>query len=418
MESAELTNPPLLSRWLPIAAVVGEDLRLIGRHWATVGWLASGLLLAIALLVLPVPASTSSGSWRASAPMPVDEQGTEVSLNTATGLADDRPTIGQPVLHGVMDDPAVKPVQWVAPAYPPQQPTYAPGYAPVASGQAYAPATNYNTYSPVQSATVQQTPAATYQPQQQNYSGSYTAGSYPSTADSRFNRLESRFSEADSAGLPTRLASSAMATASFTSASVADHPSLTSDLIYRLLRFHLLLGASFAIAIGASCVCGEADVAAEAILCRGVARWQYFTGKCLSRGMGASILFLLLTVPPILFGTLRLTNDLSFTGACRAFGQASLFIGLLAALAVAGSVWFHNPLIGTVVVWLTLYGVGFVLAILDIAAFSPSHFVDQLVMIARNPEATLPKNHVRAALLTATAFMSILSLSGFSRKDV
>lgn len=202
-----------------------------------------------------------------------------------------------------------------------------------------------------------------------------------------------------------------------TAPAVAGTVTSASHLAAKLLRVHLLLWASFVIALGATAISGDSENAPEAILCRGVGRWQYFLSKSAARVTAAVGLLILLTIPAILLSSLRLPNDLTMGGVWRGVWITAVTLGALTALSVAGSSWFRNPLVGTALVWMGLYGVGIVASVLDIVPISPVVLVESLPSLLRGSEpalaAPLP-SFLAAAALAAT----LVSMTVYSLRDV
>jgi hypothetical protein len=85
---------------------------------------------------------------------------------------------------------------------------------------------------------------------------------------------------------------------------------------------HLFMFGCLALAFGACAISAEIAVAGDSVLCWGVARWQYFLGKCLARAIAAMMLFLFTTAPMLwLFGQ-RADADIEFGGALVVIGVA------------------------------------------------------------------------------------------------
>lgn len=190
-----------------------------------------------------------------------------------------------------------------------------------------------------------------------------------------------------------------------------------SQLAAKLLRVHLLLWASFVIALGATAISGDADSAPESILCRGVGRWQYFLGKSAARITAVVALLVVLTLPAIVVGALRMPNDLTAGGVMRGIWTVALTLGALTALSVAGSSWFKNPLVGTALVWMTLYGAGIVAAVLEVTPVSPLVLVETLPDLLRGSE---PMLHAQLPVFLTSAALAatLVSMTAYSFRDV
>lgn len=192
----------------------------------------------------------------------------------------------------------------------------------------------------------------------------------------------------------------------------------SSQLAGKLLRIHLLLWASFAIALGATSIAGEAESAPESVLCRGVSRIEYFTGKCLARTTAVIGLFLILTVPAILVGALRLPNDLTLGGLTRGVAITALALAAVTALSVAGGAWFRNPLVAAAVAWMAIYGLGITAAILEIDALSPLVLVEQLPETLRGATPRGADQPVLSVLGVMALAANLVSMGAYSLRDI
>jgi hypothetical protein len=185
----------------------------------------------------------------------------------------------------------------------------------------------------------------------------------------------------------------------------------------RVLRWHLVWAASLAIAWAASGLPTEAGVAGEAVLSRGISRRQYFLGKAAARMAAVAAVAVLAAGPVIGLAGLRFTNDLTLVGVAQGLLSTAGVLALVAAFAYAGGVWFKTALAAAAVMWMAVYGAGIAAAILELPAYSPLVFADQMVAVLQGATVTA-KHHLVATALVA-AFVSLaISLGFFSRKDV
>jgi hypothetical protein len=203
---------------------------------------------------------------------------------------------------------------------------------------------------------------------------------------------------------------------SLETSSAARRPT-AADFGGRILGAHVLVWAVFVIALGASAIAAEAEIAPEAILCRGVSRWQYYLAKCASRVAMVSLLFAGLTVAPLGLAALRLTNDLNLSASLHTLGIGLLYLSALTVIGVAASSWFTNPLISVVVCWMGLYGMGIVVAVLELTGLSPLGLSAQLPMLLRGETTALDGRHLLSVLVTGAFASTLLSLSYFSFRD-
>lgn len=287
MDSAALTSPPIINRWLPFAAVVTEDYRQTFRHWAFIAWLVLGVALTCVWFVHP-----------------------EAGLSTLLGTHHAEPTtaaVSMPSLDIV------------------------------------------------------ETPALSHDAK----SAKHSAAQYGS----------------------------------------------------KLIGNQLLLWTTFVLALGVSGIAGEAEFVADAILCRGISRWQYFIGKCVSRISVAVGLYLLLTVPAVLLATFKMTNDLTANGLMTGLGIGAGLTAAIALFAVAGGVWFRHPPIGFAVLWMTVYGIGIVTSILKMSDLSPVVWVERLGDILRGV-SNIPPHHLPMLIVCLSLSAAGVSIISFCTRDL
>lgn len=190
------------------------------------------------------------------------------------------------------------------------------------------------------------------------------------------------------------------------------------QLAGRLLVAQFLFFASFAIALGASALAGEADIAADAILCRGVSRLQYYLGKVVARVIAVELIFLLLMLPTLWLAGIRHANDMSWASAYASLKLVGGALAALTVIAVAGSAWFSSALPAVGVVWMVLYGIGIVAMILDFHALSPVVIADRLPAMLQGGVSAATGSLMPSVLLYAALGLTVLSLGYYSTRDV
>ncbi|WP_145262813.1 hypothetical protein [Planctomycetes bacterium Pan216] len=192
----------------------------------------------------------------------------------------------------------------------------------------------------------------------------------------------------------------------------------TAHFAARLLTYHILLWAGFAIALGASSLPSESHLLGDAILCRGISRWHYFVGKCAARTSAVLILFGLLTVPAIALAAVRFPNDIAWSGVgVSLFLVGTLMAGLTLVSASAG-VWFRSPLMSVAAALMVLYGFGIVVTSLEIESLSPLVLAYHLPEILRGSTEALASHHLVPTLLIGAGVSLLGSLMCFAQKDV
>lgn len=190
-----------------------------------------------------------------------------------------------------------------------------------------------------------------------------------------------------------------------------------SDLVARAIHLHLIVLATLVIVLSAGSIASESEYLAGSVLCRGISRWQYYFGKCISRMAIVVAAFLALSIPVIAIAALRFENDLTWAGVKAALGTGSVVLAMVAACGVAGSAWFRNPMLAVAVVWTALYGAGIVVDVMQIEWLSPTQFVDCLTDWVSQTEPAVHASRVVTALVLAAVAANLVSVVRFTYRD-
>lgn len=185
-----------------------------------------------------------------------------------------------------------------------------------------------------------------------------------------------------------------------------------------IIRWNLLVFGTLAIALGATAISAEQELLADAILCRGVGRFQYFAGKCAARALAAATLFALLALPTLGVASLRMYNDLSLKGSFIAVGAGSSVMAAITALAVAGGAWFRHAIIAVAVMWMGVYGAGVLIAILDLGDLSVFTFCDRCTYLLRGYLENLPEHKLPNWSAIAACAAATVSFACFNFRDI
>jgi hypothetical protein len=186
----------------------------------------------------------------------------------------------------------------------------------------------------------------------------------------------------------------------------------------RYTRLHLLVMLTLIVAIGATAISGELDSLDEAVLCRGIARWQYFVAKAMARTTITLGLFFALAAAGTAVAALRWHHDLTWDGSLAAIWRLTLLFGSIAVLSTAGGSWFKNPLLALASVWMLICGTGIVITILDLAGLAPFTFTDQLPALIRGDLKTADTSSLPVFAVILAGLTGLVSLVSFNRRDL
>ncbi len=213
-----------------------------------------------------------------------------------------------------------------------------------------------------------------------------------------------------------------------------------------ILKCYVVVWVTFVIVLCAGAISSELGVVADSVLSRGISRWQYFLGKWLSRLTAILGVFLVVVAPTTLFlwiegepreaaviqtsaGTtaravhelpdpLPAAQSLSLPGLGFAIGRVAALLTLAVTCSVASSALFGSAVLSIAVAWVTLYGTGLALWLLNIRFLSPSRLVHDLPAVAAGHFAAPIQWWTLAVWLTLAGLIAIASGAFFARRDV
>ena len=203
--------------------------------------------------------------------------------------------------------------------------------------------------------------------------------------------------------------------AQFHGAGIIQH---ASELISDLLRWCVVGSVTLIIVLTTGSISGERGTLADSVLSRGISRYQYFLGKWHARLIAVLGTFFVLGLSAVTASVFLLHADVSWIGSFFALIAVAALLGMVISCGVTFSAIFSSTLLGVAVVWLLVYGVGFILWLLPISYGPQFHVLSSLPFIIRGEY----NFHVLIRLVGWSALAScLLALTGiayFSRRDV
>jgi ABC-type transport system involved in multi-copper enzyme maturation permease subunit len=193
----------------------------------------------------------------------------------------------------------------------------------------------------------------------------------------------------------------------------------TSHLITDLLRWSMVGSVTLIIILTAGSISSERGTLADSILSRGISRYQFFLGKWHARLTAVLVTFAVLGAL-VLAGSVFLLRDetISLTGCLVAMGTVAALLAVVVTCGVTVSALCNSTVLGIAIVWLALYGGGFLLSVMPASWPAPDRLLAGLpnTLLGRyDLEAT--GRLITGALGTACA-VALVGLVGFSRRDV
>lgn len=191
------------------------------------------------------------------------------------------------------------------------------------------------------------------------------------------------------------------------------------DTVGDLLHWVIYGGITLIIALTAGTICSERGTMADAVLSRGISRYQYFLGKLHAR-------------LSLVLGTYLVKGLFAFVGAFFMLHSETLTIhGSLVALLLVGSLLMFvvtfgvsvsamssNTLVSIAVVWITLYGGGFILTQLPGTLPSPERALLNLPNVVKGHYDWNMLSKLMLISLGISGATALVGMIYFSRRDV
>src|SRR4029078_7623678 len=128
------------------------------------------------------------------------------------------------------------------------------------------------------------------------------------------------------------------------------------------LRLWVVLGSvTLIVVMTASSISAERGTVADSVLSRGISRYQYFLAKWHARLVTVVGTFLVLGIGALLGMYFVLPEDLSLGGCAVALLTVTVLLMTVTTLGVTFSAIANTTLMGITLLWIILYGVGFIL---------------------------------------------------------
>jgi ABC-2 type transport system permease protein len=191
------------------------------------------------------------------------------------------------------------------------------------------------------------------------------------------------------------------------------------DAIGDLLHWIIYGSVTLIIALTAGTICAERGTMADSVLSRGISRYQYFLGKLHSRLSLVLITYLLQCMLVLVASYYMLHSEaMSIHGSLVAMLVVASLLVFVVTFGVSVSAMSSNTLVSIAVVWMTLYGGGFIVSQLPGALPSPERAMQSLPNVLKG---WYDWNLLSRLMLTSMGLSAGTALVGmfyFSRRDV
>jgi hypothetical protein len=192
-------------------------------------------------------------------------------------------------------------------------------------------------------------------------------------------------------------------------------PETVGDLMHWVIYGSVTL----IIALTAGAICSERGTMADSVLSRGISRYQYFLGKLHSRLLLVLTTYLAMCLVAMLGGLFLLHGEaLTLGGSIVAIVTVAAVLMVVVTCGVSVSAVSSNTVVSIAIVWLALYGVGFLMSLLPVQYPSPDRALHRLPEILRGFYDLRTAYQLVAGSLILSFVIAFAGMILFSRRDV
>lgn len=185
-----------------------------------------------------------------------------------------------------------------------------------------------------------------------------------------------------------------------------------------LLRGIVLGSMALIVVLTVSSVASERGTLADSVLSRGISRYQYFLAKWHARTAAVVLTFLLIAAVVLLGSHFLLSEDLTFTGSLVAVATVAVALAAVVAWGVTIGALANSTVVGITLLWIVLYGLGFLMTLLPASYPSPERVLKRLPYMLRGHYDTAALGELTVICASLIGLAVAGGLIGFSRKDV
>src|SRR5438270_751329 len=156
-----------------------------------------------------------------------------------------------------------------------------------------------------------------------------------------------------------------------------------SVLVSDLLKWTVVGSVTLIIVLTAGSISSERGTMADSVLSRGISRYQYFLGKWHARLATVLGSFFVMGGLWLAASHFLLHEDLCLHGALMAMVTVAALLAAVITLGVSVSALVNSTVLGIAILWMVLYGFGFLLSMLPDRVPSPDRALRTLPFVLR-----------------------------------
>ena len=192
-----------------------------------------------------------------------------------------------------------------------------------------------------------------------------------------------------------------------------------SEMMNDLLKWMFLGSISLIVVLTSGTISSERGTMADSVLSRGISRYQFFFGKLHARLFVILGTFFLLGVAAFAASRYLLNGeDLSIVGSLAAMLVVGLFLAVVITSGVSISALTNSTLMSIMILWIVLYGGGFILTHLPPPYPSPERAMESLPFIIRGQFDLEFLAKLAIGAIGISSMAAIIGVQYFARRDV
>jgi len=193
---------------------------------------------------------------------------------------------------------------------------------------------------------------------------------------------------------------------------------LSSRHMGDVLRWTVLGSVTLIIVMTAGSISSDRGTLADSVLCRGISRYQYFFAKWHARMVTVLGTFLVLGLALLFSSYLLLHDDLSLAGSMVALLTVAVLLGTVITCGVTFSAVTNSTVMGITILWVFVYGLGFVLSLLPARFPTPDQALNRLPFMLRGHYDLQYLGTLTVWSAVLSALVAMIGLGYFAQRDV
>jgi putative exporter of polyketide antibiotics len=191
------------------------------------------------------------------------------------------------------------------------------------------------------------------------------------------------------------------------------------DTVGDLLHWVIYGSITLIIALTAGTICSERGTMADAVLSRGISRYQYFLGKWHARLSLVLLTYCVQGLLALICAYFMLHSEaMTIHGSLVAILVVAALLVFVVTYGVSVSAVSSNTLVSIAVVWMTIYGGGFIVSQLPGALPSPEKAMQNLPNVLKGWYDWNALSRLMLTSLGLSLGTALIGMFCFSRRDV